>query len=271
MRYLYLFLMGLFLINPTVAAEKTKFETLLPVLTAPVKGKEITPQTTKELETLFKSDKTLPRVFVKQLPPDFKEKGNKRLYSKVIGALILRENERILGEQVLFQLLKEKFDKGESWTKTEQDYFNSLVKKYDAVLLKTTSTKINDLLYKIDEIPLSMGIAQSALTTNWGMEKMNSPFAQKGWIDREQYTDISYDNLIKATESYAQEMNSVSNYDEFRRIRMQYNTEKRSKAPFYMVQGLRTYLPEVVDYVDQVKSLMNKNQFLYTLDEVIFE
>ena len=88
-----------------------KFEKLLPIMTAQVKGKEITPKTTAELEKLFNTEKgTVPRLFVKKLPDDFSKKGTKELYAKVFTALILRENEQILGDRYLFLILKEKYE-----------------------------------------------------------------------------------------------------------------------------------------------------------------
>ena len=110
------------------AAEQSDFEKLLPLLTKEKKEEEKIFQTTAELEKAFKnSNKELPRIFVKKLPSDFSEKGSKELYSKVLTALILRENEQILNERILFLLLKEKADKGQAWTKDEQVYFNYLV------------------------------------------------------------------------------------------------------------------------------------------------
>jgi len=271
-RYFYLFLFTFFLYNSVWAeTQKDPFESLLPVLTAPVEGQEITPKTTEELEKLFQTPKdTLPRLYVKKLPDDFAEKGSKELFAKVIGSLILRENEQILGEQYLFQLIKDKADKKIQWTKNEEAYFNSLVEKYDAIVLKTTQTKINDLLYKIDEIPISLAIAQSALQTNWGKKNMDSPYAQKGWQDLENYSDLIYSDLIQATKAYVIEMNATPNYTDWRMERMKNNTQMNRQASMRMAQGLRTYQPEDVNYVDKIRKLMHKNLFIFNLDKSKF-
>ena len=191
--FLFLVCLG---INLGVLAAPSDFEKLLPVLTKEKNEQEIAPKTTEELKELFKnSDKELPRVFVKKLPADFAQKGDKELYSKIITALILRENEQILNERILFLLLKDKADKGQAWTPQEQAYFDYLVDKYDAIVLKTTPTKINDLFMKIDEIPPSLAIAQTALDTDFGQKNADSPFGQQGWVDNQTYTNIKYDNL----------------------------------------------------------------------------
>ena len=67
-----------------VLAIPNDFEKLLPILTKENTEKEITPKTTDELKKLFKSDEELPRVFVKKLPADFAQKGDRKLYSKIV-------------------------------------------------------------------------------------------------------------------------------------------------------------------------------------------
>ncbi len=272
MRYLFILFISIWIVFPIKAQEVSDFEKLLPVLTLPPKGKEILPANTAELEKIFNTAPgTLPRVFVKKLPSDFKEKGNKKLYAKIIGALILRENEQILSEQVLFNLLKQKNDNNIPWTKTEQQYFDNLVQKYDAVLLKTIPTQINNLFYKIDQIPVSLAIAQSALQTDWGTKNLNTPYAQKGWINNDKYDEVPYPDFISATNAYVLEMNATPNYEDFHRLRMESTSEKNQKSSLQIVQGLRTYMPEEVDYTDKVKSILTQHPFLFDFDEVILE
>jgi len=245
------------------------FEKLLPVLTKEQKIQEVTPKTTEELKKLFKnSNQELPRIFVKKLPADFSKNGNKELYAKILAALILRENEQILNERILFLLLKDKADKGYPWTAQEQAYFDYLVDKYDAIVLKTVPTKINDLFMKIDEIPPSLAIAQSALETDFGKENMESPFGQMGWLDNQTYAPIKYENLSDAVKAYVVEMNSTPNYDDWRRIRDKHTHQQTPMASYYMVQGLRTYRPEDTAYIEKVRTLMKENPFVFEIDKL---
>lgn len=247
------------------------FEKLLPVLTKEKTEQEVNVKTTAELKELFKSSKELPRIFIKKLPDDFAQKGNKNLYAKVLTALILRENEQILNERILFLLLKEKADKGLAWTQQEQTYFNYLVNKYDAIVLKTIPTKINDLFMKIDEIPPSLAIAQSAFDTDFGKENMESPFGQMGWLDNQTYAPLKYENLSDAVRAYVIEMNSTPNYDDWRRIRDKHTHQQTPNASYYMVQGLRTYRPEDTAYIEEIRNLMKENPFIFDMDKLNLE
>lgn len=242
------------------------FEKLLPILTKGNTEKEITPKTTAELKELFKSDEELPRIFVKKLPADFAQKGDKKLYAKIVAALILRENEQILNERILFLLLKEKADKGEEWTSKERAYFDYLVDKYDAIVLKTTPTKINDLLPKIDEIPPSLAIAQTALDTDFGQKNAASPFGQMGWLDNQTYAPIEYENLSDAVHAYVVEMNATPNYDDWRRIREKYINSQAPRASHHIAGGLRTYRPEDPVYIEKIRRLMWDNPFIFDMD-----
>lgn len=264
--FLSLFLFG---IQSAFAASKGDFEKLFPVLTKESKVKEITPKTTEELRQLFEnSDKELPRVFIKNLPADFSEKGDKKLYAKVIAALVLRENETILNERILFLLLKDKADKGSAWTKQEEAYFNYLVNKYDSSVLKTIPTKINDLLVKIDEIPPSLAIAQTAFDTNFGKKNPETPFGQMGWLDGKTYAPIPYKTLSDAVKAYVLEMNSTPNYDDWRLERENQTYQQNQRSSYYMTSGLRTYRPEDVDYIEKIKILMNQNPFIFDMDKI---
>ena len=267
MKKIILLFLICFGINFGGSAAPSDFEKLLPVLTKENNEKEITPKSTEELKKLFEnSDQELPRVFVKKVPNDFSEKGNSKLYSKIITALILRENEQILNERILFLLLKDKADKGQSWTPQEQAYFDYLVDKYDAIVLKTVPTKINDLFMKIDEIPPSLAIAQTALDTDFGKKNLESPFGQMGWLDNQTYAPIKYENLSDAVKEYVKEMNSTPNYDDWRRARDKHTHQQTPKASLYMVSGLRTYRPEDTAYIEKIRKLMTSNPFIFNMD-----
>ena len=251
------------------AASKDNFNKLLPVLTKEKNEKEIVPKTTEELKELFKnSDKELPRVFVKKLPSDFAQKGDKLLYSKIIAALILRENEKILNERILFLLLKEKFDKQEKWTEKEQAYFDYLVDKYDAIVLKTIPTKINDLQLKIDEIPPSLAVVQTGLDTDFGQKNMESPFGQTGWLDNKTYAPIKYENLTDAVKEYVKEMNSTPNYDSWRSMRVLKNYQQTPQITYHLASELLTYRPEDVEYLEKLRKLLDKEKFIFGIDNL---
>ncbi|MBP5343753.1 MAG: glucosaminidase domain-containing protein [Alphaproteobacteria bacterium] len=231
------------------------------------------PKTTAELKKLFQSatESQVPRVYVEKLPEDFVQNGNKTLYAQVLGALILRENEKAIQDKVVIATLKQKYDQQEPWTETEQAFFNHLVEKYDVVSKKTVTTQLEQLLLKADEVPVGMAIAQSAYDTDWGKKQMESPYGQTGWLDDKNYTKIKFDSLIKATESYVQEMNSTPNYFVWRVQRQ--NAASRGanrKQSYNFALSLRVYRPEDPNYTTKIRKLILQNPLLSRLDQLTF-
>ena len=136
------------------------------------------------------------------------------------------------------------------------------------IVLKTIPTKINDLFMKIDEIPPSLAIAQSALDTDFGKKNLESPFGQMGWLDNHTYAPIKYKNLSDAVKAYIQEMNATPNYDDWRWARDKHTHRQTPRASLYMVSGLQTYRPEDTAYIEKIRNLMTLNPFIFKMDEL---
>ena len=63
-------------------------------------------------------------------------------------------------------------------------------------------------------------------------------------------------------------MNSIPNYDAWRLAREKQGYLKNLRSSYYMIQGLRPYRPEDVAYVEKIRKLMNKNTFLFDMDNL---
>jgi len=242
-------------------------------LSQEVSGTVVTPATTEELETLFKNAtlKSVPRIFVDRLPEDFAEKGSPELYAKVITALILRSNERILREKILLAALKRKFEKEDTWSEQENAFYNSLVEKYDVSIAKTKATQLEQLALKIDEITPGLALLQSVYTTNWGKTNMQAPYAQRGWNENQKYAPIKYDSLIKATESYVDEMNSEPSYWPWREYRRRAVHRRASENLPYLLAGkLMAYYLEDPDYTRTLQQIFTDNPFIKKLFNATF-
>lgn len=231
--------------------EKTPLKTdavafLIDKINAPVKGQEITPKTTRELRAWFSeaNDRQLPRLFVTKLPDDFAEQGDKNLFAKVVSALILRENERVLKERAVLILLKNKLLKGEQWRVFETNFFNDLVDKYDSKARKEVTAQIEDLQMKLDTIPPMLAVIQAAEATDWGRKNLSAPFEQTGWIDRKTYAPILFDSWIAATESYVLEMNGMPPLEGWRVMRSNLRGQGYENIGFRMLRWMSDYKQE---------------------------
>ena len=247
-------------LSPKKQEEIQKTETIDPIaflidkINTPVKGQIITPQTTKELKSWFSQATTqsLPRVFVTKLPDDFAEQGDKDLFAKVISALILRENEHVLKERAVLILLQKKLDRGENWNDTETDFFDALVEKYDSKARKTVSAKIADLMPKLDIIPPMTAVVMAAEATDWGKKNLSSPFEQTGWLDTKTYAPIPFDSWVKATESYAVELNGLPPLEGLRLMRSNLRGKEYENVGFRLLRWMSDYKPEDMYYKEKL-------------------
>ena len=242
-------------------------------LTKDVEGKIVTPKTTAELETLFKdaTDTQIPRIFVDKLPSDFAEKGTPELYVQVMAALVLRSNERAIKEKMLLTALKDKFEKNEPWSPTEESFFQSLVEKYDVVVNKTRATQLDQLTIKVDEIIPGLAVAQSIYATDWGKKNLDHPYGQMGWLDEKRYEEIPYDSLIRATEAYFDEMNGATNYWLWRTHRQKATHRSLKGRSTYTLAGkLTPYRPEDPYYSATIQKIIINNKPLSNLYEASF-
>jgi len=242
-------------------------------LTETIPGKVVAPETTAELETLFKDATKLsvPRVYVDKLPQDFAEKGSPELYMRVMTALILRSNELAVREKMLLAALKSKYDKKEPWTEKEESFFHAMVEKYDETITKTKGTQLERLIIKIDEVVPGLAVAQSVYATDWGKKNMQHPYGQMGWLDEKTYTDIPYDSLIKATEAYVAEMNRESSYWMWRLKRQRAAHRGTRRLLAYALAGtLNVYRLEDPYYAPTIQKIIINNKPLSELYEATF-
>ena len=242
-------------------------------LTKDIPGQIVTPATTAELQELFKDATTtqVPRIFVDKLPDDFAQNGSGELYMNVITALILRANEQAIKERMLLIALKNKYEKGEKWSETEESFFHSLVEKSDVIVNKTVQTQLDQLLLKVEEIVPGLAVAQSVYATNWGKKNMEHPYGQMGWLDEKNYAELPYNSLIAATDAYVKEMNSANNYWTWRVSRQNaVHRGLRDRLAYILAGKLSVYRPEDPYYHTTLQKIIMNNPPLAQLHQATF-
>jgi Bax protein len=121
---------------------------------------------------------------------------------------------------------------------------------------KVASHNINDLLIKVDVIPVSIALAQAAIESGWGTSRFviegNALFGQWSWFkgsgivpekrDTEKTYEIkSFDNLGDSVASYMKNLNSNINYEEFRMARNSFRINKSSINSIDLIEFLSNY------------------------------
>ena len=214
--------------------------------------------------------KIIPNIIITQLPKDFKAiksiKNRKELFIKITLPLIVQENEKLLSLNRKIKLIKNSFDR---ISRKEADWIKRLMVQYKADTLDA-------LLIKVDEIPVSLALAQAVIESGWGTSRFafegNALFGQYVWgatnqgiIPNERKTNAKYkiksfNSLSDSVASYMKNLNTNFHYNEFRVNRFVLRSNNIPLKGIYLTEFLSSYSIED-NYTDKIKNIIELNDF----------
>jgi len=196
----------------------------------------------------------------------------KNLFIKIILPLILEENNRIkIDRKKLFNVLNKNKN-----TNAEKKWLNLKFKQY-GVLNKDLST----LKIRMDEIPVSLAIAQAAKETGWGTSRFalegNALFGQWTWsgegikpagADNDATHKVMKFRILKSSvRAYQRNLNTHSSYKNFRLARAELRDNKMKIDSLVLVNYLDKYAETGKEYVKILKKIIKQNN-LTEFDDV---
>ena len=217
-----------------------------------------------------RENKIIPSIIIAQLPKDLKTiksvKNRKELFIKITLPLIVRENEKLLSSNKKIKSIKNSF---EQISRKEADWVRKLMIKYKADTLDA-------LIIKVDEIPVSLALAQAVIESGWGTSRFayegNALFGQYVWgtnnhgiIPNDRKTDAKYkiksfNSLSESVASYMKNLNTNFHYDEFRINRFVFRSNNIPLRGSYLAEFLFSYSIED-NYTDKIKNIIEINDF----------
>ena len=157
----------------------------------------------------------------------------------------------------------------------DKKFLGTLKLKYKISEELEALDSINALLTKIDEVPASLVLAQSANESGWG----TSRFAIEArnmfgiWCFREgcgikplqraagkKYEVAKYETIQASVEAYMLNINSHPAYRELRRIRSEARADNSYLSGMALAEGLETYSARGEEYVKEIKQLIRINK-----------
>tara|TARA_B000000532_G_scaffold243228_1_gene238900 strand:+ start:1831 stop:2799 length:969 start_codon:yes stop_codon:yes gene_type:complete len=214
--------------------------------------------------------KIIPNLIIAQLPRDLKTiksiKNRKELFIKITLPLIVQENEKLLFLNKKIKSFKNSLDQV---SRKEADWVKKLMDEYKADTLDA-------LLIKVDQIPVSLALAQAVIESGWGTSRFayegNALFGQYVWgttnhgiipNDREtnaKYKIKSFDSLSESVASYMKNLNTNFHYNDFRINRFVLRSNNIPVRGTYLADYLFNYSIED-DYTDKIKKIIEINNF----------
>ena len=207
-------------------------------------------------------------VKIDLLPREIKQiestKKRKNLFIQIVLPLILEENMRIkLERKKLFTVLNKNNN-----TDSEIKWLRSKFKQYGVVNRDLTTLKI-----RMDEIPVSLAIAQAAKETGWGTSRFalegNALFGQwtfSGEGIKPKAADVGdthkvmkFKVLQASVRAYQRNLNTHSSYRQFRKMRAIQRDNLGSLNSLELVNYLDKYAETGKEYTIILKKIIEQN------------
>ena len=205
---------------------------------------------------------------VGMLPVELKQiqstKARKELFIKIVLPLILSENNRIRRDRsTLFKILNKNIN-----SKAEKNWLNNKFKQYGVVNKDVSTLKV-----RMDEIPVSLAIAQAAKETGWGTSRFaiegNALFGQwtysgegikpAGSDKNDKHKVMAFSVLKASVRAYQRNLNTHSSYKEFRKVRAIQRDNDEPLNSLELANYLNSYAETGEEYTKILKKIIEQN------------
>ena len=225
-------------------------------------------------DTKYKLDDVRDKKLVKPvaltlLPNEIKMIENvqkrKEFFIQIVLPLILKENNNIrLDRKRLFSIINKSNN-----SNLEKKWLEKKYKQYGV-----PSKDLSILKIRMDEVPVSLALAQAAKETGWGTSRFaqegNALFGQWTWsgeglkpkeADQSQGHKVMRFNVLQASvRAYQRNINTHSSYKNFRQARAELRDRKKPLDSLILAEYLDKYAETGSQYVEVLKKIINQNK-----------
>ena len=191
-------------------------------------------------------------------------KERKEFFIQIILPLILQENNNIkLDRKRLFSIINKNNN-----TRLEKKWLEKKYKQYGVV-----SKDLSLLKIRMDEIPVSLAIAQAAKETGWGTSRFaqegNALFGQWTWsgeglkpkeADESKGHKVMKFNVLQASvRAYQRNLNTHKSYKNFRLARAELRDRNKPLDSLILSKFLNNYAETGEKYVEVLRKIIKQN------------
>ena len=234
--------------------------------------------TTSEIDSLFKevnynlkdvrNTKLVKPIDIGLLPNEIKNISNtkkrKEMFIKIVLPLILKENNKIrIDRKRLFTILNKN-----SNTDIEKKWLEKKYKQYGV-----RKDDLSTLKIRMDEIPVSLAIAQAAKETGWGTSRFalkgNALFGQWTWSgeglkpknaeEGKEHKVMKFHSLQLSVKAYLRNLNTHSSYKNFRKARTELRNQNKSLDSLILSKYLDKYAETGNQYIEVLQKIIEQN------------
>ena len=234
--------------------------------------------TTAEIDSLFKEvnynlkdirdTKLVKPIDIGLLPNEIKNIGNtkkrKDMFIKIVLPLIVKENNKIrVDRKRLFTILNKN-----SNTDIEKKWLEKKYKQYGV-----RKNDLSTLKVRMDEIPVSLAIAQAAKETGWGTSRFalkgNALFGQWTWSgeglkpknadEGKDHKVMKFHSLQLSVRAYLRNLNTHSTYKNLRKARTELRNQNKPLDSLILSKHLDKYAETGSKYIEVLQKIIEQN------------
>ncbi len=188
----------------------------------------------------------------------------KEFFIQIVLPLILKENNNIrLDRKMLFNIINKSNN-----TKLEKKWLEKKYKQYGV-----SSKDLSTLKIRMDEVPVSLAIAQAAKETGWGTSRFaqegNALFGQWTWsgeglkpkeADGSKGHKVMKFNVLQASvRAYQRNLNTHRSYENFRLARAHLRDKNKQLDSLILSKFLDNYAETGSQYVEVLQKIIKQN------------
>ena len=215
-----------------------------------------------------RSEKLVKPIYFTQFPKDLDNlqsvKIKKETFIKIVLPLVVAENEKILDDrQKLKDLSLKKFT-----TDAEKQWLRQKLLEY-----KVKKSDLEELMIRMDIIPVSIALAQAAKESGWGTSRFalegNAIFGQWTWDGQgiaplkrdsnKNHKILKFPILRASVKAYKNNLNTHKSYVKFRSKRKSLRDDNKDIKGLSLTSTLKNYAQTGSEYTKILNQIITQN------------
>jgi Bax protein len=261
--------------TPASRVELTKPESVQPIvaLTASAfkasvaRVKDVFSEVGYDLDAVRNGEASVPRITYASFPHD---EERKNLFLGVMLPFVLEANNHVRQQRIRIERLREAMKHVEDIGEEDAEWLQGMFTEYNV-----DPGNFTLLLRRVDTVPPSLALAQSAIESGWG----TSRFAREGNAAFGQWTTAEYEGIVpenreegkdhkirafedvrESVESYIRNLNTHRAYKDFRMLRAKQRDTMGTIDSIVLASALTRYSEKGSEYVSLLRQIISGNK-----------
>ena len=216
-----------------------------------------------------RNEKLVKPIYFTQFPRDLDNLQSvqlkKETFIKIVLPLIVAENEKILDDREKLKLLVEK----KFTSDLEKQWLRQKLLEY-----KVKKGNLDELMHRMDMIPVSIALAQAAKESGWGTSRFalegNAIFGQWTWDGQgiaplkrdgdKNHKILKFPILRASVKAYKNNLNTHKSYSKFREKRKSFRSKNKKITGLALTDTLKNYAQTGSEYTKILNQIITQNR-----------